>query len=562
MARWAGAHRSISWILVVGLCCLVATLAFPDTADISGAIGIVLLFASAGVVFLRRAAMLDGRERLAWSGIGVACLSAATGVILIAALNTAGVVLPAFGLLDGFFICSYLLLASSIVAMPHAEGRWSVRVLGLVDGLVGAVALATVSWVWFLGDYLHQLQAAPVTERVIAMAYPILDVAILISLLMLSLRRSTFRFDRRLLLVSLALIGQTVADISYASSGVGELFAAARPLYALNVLVGGFLLATASIVEQRPELQEYADRPAGWASLVAPYGAAVVMVGGLIFHAVRSEAENVSLLALGTVLVALLTFARQSVAIREYRFQVDDDRQKLVSSISHELRTPLTPMVGMLEMLRSQGENLTRGEREEFLDIVTDQARYMSRIVTDLILLARDNNETLQIEPSPHELDALVRSAVGHVQGGEGTIVEVPSIAVEVDGDRIQQAVANLLANAIKYGGRTVMIRGLIAGENVVIEVHDDGEGVPIKYEIVIWDRFERGPRNLDSRVPGSGIGLAVVAEVAKAHGGFASYRRSELLGGSCFYFLIPATAASRARIARVATGSPITAAG
>jgi len=116
---------------------------------------------------------------------------------------------------------------------------------------------------------------------------------------------------------------------------------------------------------------------------------------------------------------------------------------------------------------------------------------------------------------------------------------------VEVDGERIQQAIANLVSNAIKYGNGQVLVTAE-RGMNLVIEVHDDGPGVPTKYELVIWNRFERGPRNLDSRVPGSGIGLAIVAKVARAHGGHAGYRRSEILGGSCFFVSIPVNAVAR----------------
>lgn len=77
-------------------------------------------------------------------------------------------------------------------------------------------------------------------------------------------------------------------------------------------------------------------------------------------------------------------------------------------------------------------------------------------------------------------------------------------------------------------------------GENLVIEVHDDGPAVPTRYELTIWNRFERGPRKLDSRVPGSGNGLAIAAKVARAHGGAAGYRRSEILGGACFFLSMP----------------------
>jgi two-component system sensor histidine kinase BaeS len=117
--------------------------------------------------------------------------------------------------------------------------------------------------------------------------------------------------------------------------------------------------------------------------------------------------------------------------------------------------------------------------------------------------------------------------------------ISASPMTVTVDPERFQQAIVNLVGNAVKYGGGRVLVK-VVSGENLVVEVHDDGPAVPTKYELVIWNRFERGPRRLDSRVPGSGNGLAIVAKVAQAHGGAAGYRPSEALGGACFFVSIP----------------------
>ncbi|HEX6145591.1 MAG TPA: HAMP domain-containing sensor histidine kinase, partial [Acidimicrobiia bacterium] len=227
-------------------------------------------------------------------------------------------------------------------------------------------------------------------------------------------------------------------------------------------------------------------------------------------------------------------------------------RQNLVSSISHELRTPLTSMFGMLELLRAGQIELTESEKKEFLDTAADQARHMARIVSDLIVLARDQHDTIYVAPSSCQLDQLIRDAVGKVEGGEVVEIAASPITVTVDRDRFQQAIANLVGNAVKYGGGRVLVK-VVSDENLVVEVHDDGPAVPTKHELVIWNRFERGPRRLDSRVPGSGNGLAIVAKVAQAHGGLAGYRRSEILGGACFFVSIPRRP-MMAEIARIET--------
>ena len=439
-------------MFVILAVCGLATLLFPATADLTGTLGVILGMSGAGVVAVRGAGRLEGRERVAWRGVGVSLLIASLGVVGVAVASSTGADVPAFGPLDSFFIASYALMFFSILALPHAEGRWPVRVRALADGLVGAVSLATLAWVWFLAGYLDRLTAAPPGQRVIAMAYPILDVALLIGLLMLSIRRSTYWLDRRLLLFSVALIFQTVGDLLFAATGVGELFEEARPFYPLYIAAGICLLASASIIYKRPAPREMSDRPARRLTLIAPYGAATLMLAALIWFAFDPEHTHIPLLALATVAVVVLTFARQAVSIRENRDRVDAERQDLVSSISHELRTPLTSMFGMLELVRAGEIELTDRERKEFLETATDQARHMARIVSDLILLARDRDDTIYVAPAPCRLDRLVRDAASSVEGGQIVEVDVPPLTVTVDSTRFDQAIANLVGNAVKYG--------------------------------------------------------------------------------------------------------------
>jgi K+-sensing histidine kinase KdpD len=86
-------------------------------------------------------------------------------------------------------------------------------------------------------------------------------------------------------------------------------------------------------------------------------------------------------------------------------------------------------------------------------------------------------------------------------------------------------------------------------GDDLVLEVHDDGPGVPKRYEILIWDRFERGAHRYNAAIPGSGIGLALVSMLVRAHDGTVGYRRSERLGGACFSVVLPGRARTVAQI-------------
>jgi signal transduction histidine kinase len=253
-----------------------------------------------------------------------------------------------------------------------------------------------------------------------------------------------------------------------------------------------------------------------------------------------AASERVILYAL--LLVGVLIVVRQWIAIRHNRSRVETQRRELIASVSHELRTPLTAVVGFLQVLEEDPDAFTPDEQEAMMAEVSIQAKQMSRTVTDLITLARDGGATLMIRSAEASLSDIVRSATGETFGATLT-TDIDDHLLRVDADRVEQAVEQLLFNAGKYGGGRVHLRAGVKGGTLTIEVHDDGVGIPTRYLSSIWNQFDRGPRRLDSTNPGLGIGLAIVRAIAVAHDGTAVYRRSELLGGSCFSIVIPANA-------------------
>ena len=137
---------------------------------------------------------------------------------------------------------------------------------------------------------------------------------------------------------------------------------------------------------------------------------------------------------------------------------------------------------------------------------------------------------------------ALVRDAVASAGGGKSIKVTAdPDARVWADNDRVLQVLVNLITNAIRYGRSEVQVEVRRGNNEVLFAVHDNGAGVPPKFQQKMWDRFERGQHKGNSNVPGSGIGLSVAKDLVTAHGGKISYRPSELLGGACFEFSIPA---------------------
>jgi signal transduction histidine kinase len=188
------------------------------------------------------------------------------------------------------------------------------------------------------------------------------------------------------------------------------------------------------------------------------------------------------------------------------------------------------------------------------IDVVVEQTMYLERIVQDLLLLAHDEPTQMTLHAAEWRIEPLVENAILSSQIGRinvATEIESGLIAF-VDADRLQQILVNLLTNAGRYGGDSCLVVARGIQGHLVVEVHDAGPGVPKKYELTIWDRFERGPNRYNAAVPGTGIGLAMVKSIAIAHGGRASYRRSDRLGGACFIVEFPGRVADAAPVAIV----------
>lgn len=494
-------------------------------------------------LFLRRSGSLPHNERNAWrwfgAGIGVAALGIVVhGITWLVASDVA-----VFGPIDLTWITGYLIGIAALARLPHATGSSWQRIRLLLDGLIGAVAVGAILWATTLRHLTSELGAEGLWGQVVGSAYIIMDALVLVVLMIVVVRRSTYRFDLRLVFIAIAAVAQGLGDLAFLTSGVGRSFTEAEPIYPLNILAVTMFAATGAIVAHQPATREYAARvktPA-WA-VVLPYSFATIMVALLIFRVPTGSfsADSIGLFY-ATLTIGALVIVRQAVAIRENRRLVEDQQTALVSSISHELRTPLTAMVGFLELLDT-GEIADEEEKNEMMTIVNQQATYLSRVVSDLVMLASESITKMDLDIEPVAVDELAWSSVdvATVDSSGVTVDAEKGTVAYLDRGRMQQALSNLLANAVRYGGDRILVVAHAEGGDLVVEIHDDGPGLPRKYELLIWEKFERGPNRLNATVPGSGIGLAVTKAIATAHGGAAGYRRSTRLGGACFWMRLP----------------------
>lgn len=540
-------HARVPWYALMAFAVILVSLIVTVTAsgEAKSSAAIVGLFAglsAAGFLFLRKAPKVDEAERKAWTLVGIGLTVGAMGLVVISIQVVVTGDAPIFGPLDLFYLGGYVFIIAGIAALPHTAGQWLQRGRIALDGMIGAVSIAALAWVLLPGDVVDGLAELTTSQRIVASLYPLLDVAVIVALMIMLLRRSSYRLDPRLVLFSAAVVLQTIGDLSVLMISTRNDLVESEPLYVVFLAAAAAFLATSVIVDREPVKREFAERGTPLWSLLAPYTAAVAMLIVLVTRLADATLDiGDRILLLATATVAGLIIVRQALAIRENRILIEQQRTDLVSSISHELRTPLTAMLGFLAVLH-YNEVSGPEERAEMIGVVHHQANYLARIVEDLLLLADGDPGQMALTIGTVNVRRTIEHALNSTAINKDRVaVDAPNdLVAHVDGERLEQVLVNLITNADRYGGDRCLIRGGAAGGALILEVHDTGPGVPKKHELLIWDRFERGPNRYNAVVPGTGIGLAVVTAIAEAHGGTVGYRRSTELGGSCFSIELP----------------------
>lgn len=235
--------------------------------------------------------------------------------------------------------------------------------------------------------------------------------------------------------------------------------------------------------------------------------------------------------------------------ISDIRGESEEKRRhaEFVSSVCHELKTPMAGIRANTELLRD-GEAETEDERIELCDFIESQVDRLTRLVNNMLNLARIQSGVIKVERIDCELNDVLQPTVETVRqlADEKSISLVTEfsdlyLAVHADKDLLGQAVINLLSNAVKYtpAGGTVRIRSRLDSERVIIEVKDSGMGIPAECLPRLFDRFYRVPEN-ESAAPGTGLGLAFVKYiVADLHNGSIAVH-SEVGKGSTFSVSLP----------------------
>jgi len=251
------------------------------------------------------------------------------------------------------------------------------------------------------------------------------------------------------------------------------------------------------------------------------------------------------LLALLGITAALVAIAFRQLCREEALARL---RADFVSSVSHELRTPLAQIRMFAELLR-MGWIRSAHEHTRSLDIIDQEARRLGHLVDKVLCFDRVERGENTLMTEETQLAPLVREvleAFAPLAAARKVDVRVSldnDVSAEVDRGAMRQMLINLLDNAVKYGpaGQTISV-GLLRAEDdkcARVWVEDQGAGIPADERIRIWEPFHRLERDANSAIAGSGIGLALVRNLAVAHGGRV-YVEDGATGGSRFTVEIP----------------------
>jgi PAS domain S-box-containing protein len=224
-------------------------------------------------------------------------------------------------------------------------------------------------------------------------------------------------------------------------------------------------------------------------------------------------------------------------------------QEAFLGVLAHELRNPLAPLKSAAEIASKLAEGSTTLARP--LQVIERQIAAIQRLLEDLMDMARSNVGKLRLQPQRLCLQEVLAEAYEAAKGQAEAagvplhmvVPEVP-LMIDLDKDRFQQIIANLLNNAIKYspGGGRVWLKANLEPGHAVIRVEDNGEGIAPELQPKIFELFTQGPGAQTGRGSGLGIGLALVKELVSLHHGSIAVRSEGLGKGAEFTVRIPLT--------------------
>src|SRR5690349_17685485 len=198
---------------------------------------------------------------------------------------------------------------------------------------------------------------------------------------------------------------------------------------------------------------------------------------------------------------------------------LDRERSDLAATVAHELRSPLTGVKGFVQALLNRWDRLTDDQKKLMLTTVHADSDRLSRLITELLDVARLDTGRLSMHPRPCDVGQLTHRVIDSVRAGAPHRIEFEAAddlpRVWADPDKFTQVLTNVLENAIRHGSDPVSVSAVTEGDLVAVRVDDSGDGIPHDVRqrafTKFWTTGQRG---------GSGLGLYLVNGLVRAHGG------------------------------------------
>jgi signal transduction histidine kinase len=218
-----------------------------------------------------------------------------------------------------------------------------------------------------------------------------------------------------------------------------------------------------------------------------------------------------------------------------------EHERRFLADASHELRTPLALLRTELDLALRRPRS--RDELAAALHSAAEETERLSRLAEDLLLIARGDRGTLPLRREPVGVEQMLETVASRFARHAETVgasLQVTPTAEQIDADpeRVEQALGNLIDNALGHGARRVVVSAKRRNGSVELHVEDDGDGFPDGFLQRAFDRFSRADEARSRG--GTGLGLSIVALIASAHGGeAAAANRAD--GGADVWISIPA---------------------
>lgn len=276
-------------------------------------------------------------------------------------------------------------------------------------------------------------------------------------------------------------------------------------------------------------------------------------IGVLTLEALRSEVGfSISHLPFLQALAELIVINVSQIQLLQQTGQTraaeEADRLKseLIAALAHEMRTPLTSIQGYASALLLEDVEWDEETRARHLQIIDEEAGELQEMIQDLLESSIIDAGLLLIEKEPTLIPRVVEGLVKEMTRRTARhrfVISFPSDFPIVDADprRLEQVMRNLLDNAVKYSpdGGLLVVRGQVAGDEVIVSVADDGVGIAPEHLNRLFEKFFRVKSPLGDQVRGSGLGLPVSRTIVESHGG-RIWAESELGKGTTIYFSLP----------------------